>query len=176
MKPIERIDQAFLQLEFAIKLMNYVELGRLNKDEFDRDTLIELERKNIRFGDNTFHTYDELKNAAINNYLITLGMSAIALETSLQDAGINNNYADFSSKGQLRALVYMIRCAFAHDMMTPCWKVDHCYQRIIELHLGVGKISIDLRELNGMAFEDRHIGGIETYYEIKNAVKSLIEA
>lgn len=176
MNPIERIDQAFLQLEFAIKLMNYVELGRLNKDEFDLYTLIKLERKNIRFGDNTFHTYKELKNAAINNYLITLGMSVITLETSLQDAGIYNDLYDFSSKGQLRALVYMIRCAFAHDMMTPCWKVDSRYQRIIELNLGGGKISIDLCKLNGMAFEDSHIGGIETYYEIKNAVKLLIEA
>ena len=40
MTPIEKIDQAFLQLAYAIKLVNYVENEKFKKQDFDIDLTI----------------------------------------------------------------------------------------------------------------------------------------
>ena len=176
MDPIQRINQAFLQLEFSIKLMNYIELGHIDKEQLDSDTTVLLERRNLSFPDNSFSSYDDIIIAAQNNYIITLGNSAIALETSLQEGGIHNDPKDTSPRGQLRTLVYMIRCAFAHDMMTPSWNIKPQYRRVLEIDLPTGKIDIDLQNLNGKPFDDKHIGGIETYYELKDSVVEFLKA
>lgn len=174
MDPVERIDQAFLQLEFAIKLMNYIELKKLNKNEFDTNTIILLDGEALRFNHNSFNSYEDIILAAQNNYVNSLGLSAIALEKSLQDAGIRNDPKDMSNEGQLRKLVYMIRCAFAHDMMTPHWDIKRKNTIMLEVNTGKRKISVDLNQLDGKPFDDKNIGGMGSYYEIKDAVKELI--
>jgi hypothetical protein len=39
-KLLEDIKQAFLHLEFSIKLLTYIELGKINKEEFDTNIMI----------------------------------------------------------------------------------------------------------------------------------------
>jgi len=154
--------------------MCYVELKKLDKRDFDTDTLIHLEDDSLNFPDNSFNTYDDLIRAAQNNYQIALGFSAIALESGLQDAGLNNNPTDMSPQGQLRTLVYMIRNAFAHDMMIPCWRVNDRYKRTLDIQLSTRPLQVNLSELDGRPFGDRAIGGISRYFEIKDAVLRLV--
>src|ERR1017187_753845 len=172
--PVVRINQAFLQLEFAVKLMCYVELEKLDKRTFDTDTLVLLEDGNLNFHDNSFNTYDDLILAAQNNYQIALGFSAIALESGLQDAGLNNNPKDMSPEGQLRTLVYMIRNAFAHDMMMPRWRVDERYRRLLDIQLSTRLLQVSLSELDGRPFDAKAIGSMSGYFEIKDAVLRLV--
>ena len=110
--PVERINQAFLQFEFAVKLMNYFELRKVDNQVFDTATVVLLDRGSISLHDNTFNSYDDLILAARNNYQITLGATAITLDNSLDEAGNKHDASDTSPRGQLRKLVYMIRCAF----------------------------------------------------------------
>ena len=70
-------------------------------------------------------------------------------------------------------LVYMIRCAFAHDIMRPCWKVKPKYSRVLELEIDGCKQKIDLPALNGKVFEDSQIGGINFYLKVKDAVRDV---
>jgi hypothetical protein len=172
--PVERINQAFLQLEFAVKLMCYFELKQVDKRTFDTATHVHLDSGSLNFSDNSFKTYDDLILAAQNNYQIALGFSAIVLESGLQDAGLNNNPTDVSPQGQLRTLVYMIRNAFAHDMMMPRWRVDERYRRLFDLQLPTLPLQVDLSELDGRSFDDQAIGGISRYFEIKDGVLRLI--
>ena len=95
MDPITRLDQAFLQFSFAVKLLNYVEQRKLNKDEFDTDTIVLLPEGSIRFRENTFHSYEDLIDAATNNYLITLGASAISMDLSMREAGLTHGRPEF---------------------------------------------------------------------------------
>ncbi|MCE5333601.1 MAG: hypothetical protein LLG06_03330 [Desulfobacteraceae bacterium] len=68
MDPVDRIDQVFLQLVFAIKLLNYFELKKVSKKEFDASTYIL--KPNLHFPEDTFHTYDDLIHDATNTYLL----------------------------------------------------------------------------------------------------------
>ena len=50
------VEQAFKQLEFAIKLMCYCELGHLDKGKFDFDVTIQLDEENVGFPDGSFQS------------------------------------------------------------------------------------------------------------------------
>ena len=82
--PVERIKQVFLQFEFAVKLMNYFDLEKVDKQEFDTDTVVLLDQGSISFRDNAFNSYNDLILAAQSNYQITLGATAITLDDSLE--------------------------------------------------------------------------------------------
>ena len=91
MSPTEAIEQAFLQLKFAIKLLTYTERGKISKPDFDTDVLIKLERRTLRFRDGTFRSDDDIILAAQNNFVLTLGFTAIVLHQVLSRAGFAND-------------------------------------------------------------------------------------
>jgi hypothetical protein len=157
--PIDRIDQAILSLEFAIKVMNYVALGKINKEDLDSDTLIHLPGGNLSFGQSTFHTYGDLVHASENLYSQALAVSAVAMEAALQGAGIRNDPNDRSDRGQLRSLVYMIRSAFAHDLQVPTWEVRGPYAKQMQVRFGRHDLWVDLNALNDQPLMLEHFGG-----------------
>jgi len=171
---LRNIDQAFLQFEFAIKLMVYFELNKVDKDEFDRDLTILEEKDNIVFPDNSFHTYNDLILASQNNVIVCFGVSAITLDRSLADAGIDRKPDDLSENGSLRTLIYMIRCAFAHNMIEPKWDVHIKYKKSIKLNLNNENLIIDLSQMHGKGFDYKDIGGVKNWFIIKNLAKKLI--
>lgn len=174
MSPTAAIEQAFLQLAFAIKLLTYTELGKISKSEFDTEVQIKLEKRNLSFWDGPFHSYDDIILGAQNNFVLTLGFTAIVLHDVLTQAGFPNDLPVSSPHRDLRALVYMIRCAFAHDMMNPQWEARGPFARELRLELPSGPLLVDMRGRNGQPFDDSHVGGIETYFEIKAEVEGLI--
>lgn len=46
---LEDVEIAFLQVEFAIKLLSYCELERIDASEFDTDNIVRLQDGNLRF-------------------------------------------------------------------------------------------------------------------------------
>ena len=173
--PIDRIDQALLALEFAIKVMNYVSLGKINKDDFDCDTLIHLPGGNLSFGQSTFHTYDDLVHASENLYSQALAASAVAMEAALQGAGIRNDPNDRSDRGQVRSLVYMIRSAFAHDLQVPMWSVRGPYAQQIRVRFGRHDLQVDLSALDGQLLVLEHFGGPLVFWDLMHEVRSWIQ-
>lgn len=172
--PINRIDQALLALEFSIKVMNYVGLGKINKDEFDCDTLIRLPSGNLRLGQSTFHTYDDLVLASENLYSQALAASAVAMEVALQGAGIRNDPNDRSGRGQVRSLVYMIRSAFAHDLQVPTWEVRGAYAQQMRVRFGRHDLQVDLSTLHGQPLVLEHFGGPLVFWDLIHEVRSWI--
>jgi hypothetical protein len=171
----ESVEQAFLQLTFAIKLLTYIELGRIQKAEFDGDVLILLKRRNLRFREQTFRSDNDLVSAAQNNYTLTLGFTSIVLESAMTAAGMPADLPTSSPHRDLRALVYMIRCAFAHDMMHPRWEARGPFARVLDVDLPSERLRVEVEALNGQPFDPIQIGGIEAYFEIKDAVITLVE-
>jgi hypothetical protein len=174
-QPKQRIDQAMLGLEFAIKLMNYVELRKLDKDSFDTDTIVLLPGGSLTFKTSSFHTYDDLILGAQNLYSQALAVSAVAMEAALQQAGIPNDSTDVTDRGQLRTLVYMIRCCFAHDLQAPTWEVRGQYAKPLAIRFGRHNATIDLKVLNGTPFELEQIGGALLYWELVREVQSWLQ-
>ena len=174
MTAAEKIDQAFLQFGFAIKLLTHFELGKVDKQQFDVETTIFLERKNIHLKTNLFHTNDDLVNAATNNFNITLGATAIILDESLTSAGFKNSCGDTSEQDQLRTLIYMIRCAYAHNMIEPRWEVRGKCLQTLKYRILEQTFEVKLPELNGRPFSLDQIGGHDVYIAIKDRLLTLL--
>ena len=48
-------------------------------------------------------------------------------------AGIKNDPDARDNLGQLRMLIYMCRCAFAHNVLYPEWEVRGKYERRLDI-------------------------------------------
>jgi len=172
MKTIEELDQAFLQLEFAIKLMCHAELGRIDAEEFNTDCDIRFPKKTLSFISSAFSSIDEIILAAQNNCsIVTMGFTANCLDSVLTDvAKVNPS----TVPQDLKDMVFMIRCAFAHPReLVPCWEARGPYAREYRLNLPSGPLVVDTRLLNGRPFQESDIGGFERYFEIKDEVRRL---
>jgi len=170
MKPKERIYQAFLHLQFAIKLFCFFENGHVQKEQFDCVTEIQTAGELLQYPQGAFHTDQDLILAAQNVYSTALGVCAIALESALQDYGVMNDPQDMSEKGALRSFVYQIRNAFAHDAMFPRWSVKGAYQRVFDLRRFGIPILIDLSQLDGESLELEQFGGMRGFETLRDAV------
>jgi hypothetical protein len=133
-----------------------------------------LKRKNINLPGSTFKTYDDLVFAAENTFNITLGATSIIMDESLSSCGIKHSYDDKSPSGQVRALIYMVRCAFAHNMVQPTWNVHPKYRKTIEFRALDEDIRVDLMDLNEKPFQMDQIGGHDIYWELKNQVLEML--
>jgi len=172
---LKNINQAFLQLEFSLKLLTHFELVKVNKDEFDTNVRIRGKYINLDIPHNRFNTYNDLVIAADNTCSITLGFTSIVLDDSLQSAGFSHKPQDKSTDGLVRTLIYLIRCAYAHNMMYPIWEIKTKYIYKIEIPLKYEVIELDLSQKNGKPFHINDIGGFQNYLEIKDKVINLIE-
>ena len=173
---LESIEQAFLQLEFSIKLLNYTELHKIVKKEFDTHTEIILAGGNITYRENSFDTYDDLISGATNNFNITLAFTAITLNKSLEDAGFKRTSQKSDTRNDLATLVYLIRCAYAHDMMRPQWKIRPKNARLLKVRIGTTQLEIDLSNKDKEPFDMKDIGGHKNYFELKNSVCEIIQS
>ena len=75
----------------------------------------------------------------------------------------------------LRTLVYMIRCAYAHDLIHPKWNVKGPYCQQLKIELQDETVELDLSEKDGQPFDVKDIGGHEIYFQIKEKICQLIE-
>lgn len=171
---LKDVEQSFKQLEFSIKLMCYCELGHMNKEEFDTAVVIQLDDGTVGFPEGAFETVDDLIRSAQIMVCVCFGVSAITLDSAYETAGIRPNPDSSDLRGQLRTLIYMVRCAFAHNFADPLWEVRGKFVKIVELVLEGERVSLDLRGLNGRCFDYSHIGGFSNWFKIqKLAVQHL---
>lgn len=171
-KALEDVNLAFKQLEFAIKLMCHCELRHLNNSKFDADiTILSDKGSNISYAA-PFSSYEEIIKHSQINVSISFGASAIALYAALKTVGVNFNKGVLDDIG---IIVYMVRCAFAHNIADPKWKVKTRFLKQVSLILDGEKISINFEQLNGHQFKYDDIGGLLNWYRIKNAAVSTIK-
>ncbi|GJL93555.1 hypothetical protein [Hyphococcus sp.] len=172
--PTERLDQAALEIEFAIKLLSYFEKGLVQKQEFDCETVVLLNGGSITFENGGFHTPDDLVLGAQNAWSHAASSAALAMEAALTDHGIQANARDVSPQGQMRTLVYMIRCAFAHDSQTPKWEARGAYEQILKFELRGQDVRVDVGALNGRPFDFADIGGELVFWNLLQEVRTWV--
>ena len=175
MSTLADVEQAFRQLEFAVKLNCYCEVGHLDKNQFDTDVTVRIEEENIRFQEGAFQSYQDIIAASQINIGICFGVSAIVLDAALEDARIERNPGSRHLNDELRTIVYMIRCAFAHNFASPRWQVRERYAHEINLSIEGRQIPIDMRALHGQDFDYNHIGGLAVWYKIRDMAVQMIE-
>lgn len=171
---LKDIEQAFQQLEFAIRLMSYCGLGYIDKEKFNSHIYIESE--NLILPRDTFKEDRDLGIAAQINVGVCFGVSAIVLDAAFDADGFKKTPESENREDLIRTLVFMIRCAFAHNMAFPRWEVRGPYNRKIEFGLFDEHLSIDLRELHGQLFEYSHIGGAGNWFKIRDVSVELLNS
>ena len=169
------LDFAFRQLEFTIKLLSFCELGQINPSEFDTDHIVELGNERLHFPRGKFSDKISLEQAPGTSVLIAMSASAFVLDDTFKAFGIRPNPDAVDNDGQLRALVYMVRCAYAHGIAAPLWEVRNKYLRNFSINLGGGSLSLDLRPLHGLPFDIGQLGGYANWYRIRDSALRLLK-
>ena len=173
---IEDIKRAFMQLEFAIKLMCYCELGKIHHKEFDSDVTIILENENVSFPSGSFKNNESLVLAAQTGVSIAFGVTANVLDAAFEVAGIKRSPSSNIEIDVLRSIVYMVRCAFAHNSAMPCWEVRGQYSRQMPIVINGVTFNFNFQTLNGQPFEYEHIGGFANWQHMRSAAEKVIKS
>jgi hypothetical protein len=172
MTPLEQVQQAYLHLCWAIKLDSYLRLHPpAHKVNFDNPQSITDPADTCWLPGEQFDTIDDILLCAENSILLSVGNLFIALDTACKEAGMKNNPFHQDSFGQLRILIYMCRCAFAHNILAPHWMVKTNYRRKLKIDLPDINLTIDLNQLAGKPFEIMQIGG---YSQLMKIIDSII--
>jgi hypothetical protein len=168
------VEHAFKQLEFSIKLLCYCELGYLDKEKFDSDITILLEEETVGFRDGSFGSDQDIIIASQINVSICFGASAMVLDALFEAAKIAIEPESRHLNDELRTLVYMVRCAFAHNPAKACWEARGPFARNISFNLGESDLSINLKSLHGTVFDYSHIGGFANWYKLKEMAVRVV--
>ncbi len=120
---LDDVDTAFRQLEFAIKLLSFCELGNIKPSDFDTDHIVLLEGEKLFFPRGKFNDFDSITNAATTGVLIAFSASVLVLDDTFSAVGMKSTPEAMGNDGQLRTLIYMARCAYAHGIAAPRWEV-----------------------------------------------------
>lgn len=170
---LQHIETAFHQLSFAIKLWNYTDLEKIDKEAFDIDLTIQEVNNCVVLLGNEFKTYTDLIIASENNISICFGAASLTLWEAIRE---KTNYEPKSldpqadKKQNLASLSYMIRCCFAHGTAAPVWSI---YNQKYKTQYNIGNKTVDLSQVtNGQAFDYSSIGGYETLWILKNEAEA----
>ena len=170
------VTHTFRHLEFAIRLMCYCEQGRLDLANFDSDLSLLLTHENVGFEAGRFATLESIIPPAQALVSVAFGASAMVLNAAFDVAGGARKPTSRLPEDELRTLVYMVRCAFAHNPAFPLWKArGKEFVRQLSLPLDSGSLTVDLRLLNGKPFEYEHIGGFANWLKIRAACEVLLK-
>lgn len=174
MNPVQKIDQAFRQFDFAIKFVSFVSRRKVELSELDTTAEVHIGGENVRVEGSTFRDYDDLVSAAHRNFMITMGMTATALESAFTGANIPADPRRLDPAADLRSLVWMICCAFRQDPMAPTWEIRTRFARVFNLRLDGVPPDVDLRTKDKSEFKVEDIGGVKGLIAIKNEVKRIL--
>lgn len=171
---LQDVDIAFDNLEFAIKLLSFCELGKIDPSDFDTDHIVQLEQGSLHFPTGKFGTVDSLVRASSICVLVMAGASALVLDNAFEVAGIKADPETTDKVGLLRTLVYTVRCAYAHGIAEPRWEVRGKYCRTISVDLDGVSIVLDLKALHGRSFDVEQLGGYINWYRIRDAAVAVL--
>lgn len=166
----ERIGLAFRNIEYSLRMLDYIERGELDRPSFDRDLAFGKETGYVHCHSGAFRTDGTLKAAAHNAYLGAIGVSVIVLDTACNKAGLPVNAEATKNSGKVRNVIYQLRCSYAHDMLHPVWSAHHRYCRLYRWELFGRNRRLDLRALTGKPCRLSDIGGLSAYFDIRNEV------
>lgn len=170
------VEYAFRHLEFAIRIMCYCEQEHLDLKKFGTDVSILLPHENVGFGGGVFATHAAVIPPSQALVSIAFGASAMVLEAAFEAAGRTRKPTSRSPEDELRTLVFMVRCAFAHNPALPLWEArGRDYARHLSLPLDGTTLSIDLASKNGQPFDYEHIGGFANWFKVRAASSALLQ-
>ena len=156
---------AFAQMHFAWKLWDAADDGKIALESVDADISFQSDDGKIFYKPPSaiFENAADFINAFENLASIGFGVAAIALNRACEEQGLGKPDPIASELDQCVALIYQIRCAFAHDIAAPKWQIKTRYRRSYTF----GDRTFDLATLDGKSLKWEHMGGPDGLVWIK---------
>lgn len=157
------MQRSFWHFEMAIRLWNAIDLKKI-PDEIFRESIIIEDGGGILVLDDALFKTQEARLSAIQALVgDAFGRTASALSEYI-DCLIPEEPT--KQQKDLRDFVYMIRCAFSHEIGSPQWEVRGNYKR----SLSIEGTSYDMGKLNGKEFTYKDVGGCEVLHKIRGLI------
>jgi hypothetical protein len=175
MSPYDKVRNARNQLGFVLRLSEAVEQNRIGTTNFVTELrMLEegTDKELVVF--KQAPTEADLGDFTYNLLVTALGTLAVSMDTALE-AHFGGRGASLSSEVEdAWALIYMLRCATAHDPLEPKWVVTKAkYKRTLSIpsiHMAG-----DLSTLDGKPVQFGHFGGWVGLFRLTEFVMNLLD-
>ncbi len=160
---------------FSLYIQAGVKNGIISSSEFNRELTIKVEGKKIALIQPPTNDTVDIDGIADNLEKITLGTCLIAFDEALDQVFDKKpeTYVD-SDIDSLRAIIYMMRCAFAHSPTTPKWCIKKRNRRIFNIK--EIQFVMDFRQLDGKELTYENHGGLQTLWKLMEYCLTMIKA
>ena len=168
--PIQAIRSTVEMFVFSCFVNDAIGTNRITLKTFNQQIELQDDGKGlvIKHG----FTDEQLKADGRNFVLMALASTALATDKAMDIVCGAKNPDDTSDLGSARAIVYQIRCAFAHDLLVPIWnpksKYKHTYRVTVNVPRESGTatprtIELDMPSLGGKHLSLADFGNLGGY-------------
>lgn len=179
-RPVDTARNAIDHLVFAMYVSEAVRSASINPGTFKQ--VLRVHTGGAGLTVEKTHTQEHIRAAGWNLLLGALAISAQAMDRALDEAfgprPLDRRPAPtpdgLSDLEGARVIVYMIRCAFAHDPFNPRWVCRGPYRGVFRV-AAVG-VKLDARPLNGERLKPEDHGGVEGYVQLLAFCIAQLEA
>ena len=162
--PISVIRNAIETLSFNYFLADAIGHGRITSNTFRQEIPVHTGGPGLTL--KRVFTKDNLHASWHNNVIMATGTTALAVDKALDATFGAKTRDDTSELGSARTIVYLTRCAFAHDPFNPCWVVKGKYPGPYRVTTEYCVIEFDPYSLDGQRVKPEHHGGLEGYWSL----------
>ncbi len=167
--------QAALDLWILTAFLRHtVESGGIPISQFPEELEVETPESTFRI---KMVTDDSaLKDDMFNLWMSAAGVCVTQVDTELGTVfgGTPRHRPESDPEIQsVRELIYMLRCAFAHDPVMPTWVIHSAYAKPVEIP--TISIKIDLSSLDGIQLDMGHLGGWEKFFKLMILAVKIIK-
>ncbi len=117
----EEIEESLNILDLAIRLQIGYREEFIAEECFTREMGVNRDNHSILKILDSKAKQPILKNRFLNLVLTSMGTVSCAVDRALDKKFGQKNLDDRTHNGSLRSIMYMMRCAFAHDPCNPTW-------------------------------------------------------
>ena len=171
---VEDVEIAFQQLEYCLKASAYWSREEFQPDEFVTDMVVRLPEGDIHFPTDQFAEKSNIEKASEISISIAYACTALALDQALETADYNVNPKSTDDFDQLRCVIYLVRCAYAHRIAQPYWDVAESKRRVYSFTVQDNSIEVDTTQLHEKEFSFTDLGGHKVWHDISNLVLSRL--
>lgn len=163
--PYERVTEVNNCRILSLYIQAGIGLGQIPYNLFNQKLTLGVGDKKDLVIQASSQTEATIKWVADNLRLVTTGTCFVAIDEALDEmlGEKPETYMDNDSDS-LRAVIYMTRCAFAHNPASPVWQIKTKYRKVFKIK--PINFEIDLRQLNGKALDYSHFGGFMYMHEL----------
>lgn len=157
--PIQAIKSAIELFVFSCFVNDAINANRITPNTFSQQIKLEDDGKGLILS--KVFTDDQLKADARNSVFMALASTALATDKALDIVFGDKNPDDISDLGSARAILYQIRCAFAHDLLVPIWntktKYKHTYCITVNVPRESGTMTARTIKFHPPSLGDKHL-------------------